>query len=40
VWLVRRYLPGEGLAVGAYTANGPMVGIGGGVTEQIDSWEN
>jgi hypothetical protein len=40
VWLVRRYLPGEGVAAGAYTATGPMVGIAGGATEQIDSWEN
>lgn len=39
VWLVRKYLPGAGLEAGAYVESGPMVGIAGGASELIDSWE-
>jgi hypothetical protein len=40
VWFVRKYLPGSGVEAGAYVESGPMVGIAGGTSEQIESWEH
>ena len=40
VWLVRRYLPGTGVSAAAYVETGPMLGIAGGASELIDSWEH
>ena len=40
VWLVRKYLPGSGMEVGAYVQTGAMIGIAGGATENVDSWEH
>lgn len=40
VWLVRKYQPGSGLEAAAYVETGPMLGIAGGATELIDSWEH
>ena len=40
VWFIRKYLPGSGMEAGAYTESGPMVGIAGGSSEQIENWEH
>ena len=40
VWLVRKYLPGSGMEAGAYVQTGAMIGIAGGATENVDSWEH
>ena len=40
VWLVRKYLPGAGMEAGAYVQTGAMIGIAGGTTEKVDSWEH
>lgn len=40
VWFIRKYLAGSGMEAGAYVASGPMIGVAGGASELIDSWEH
>ena len=40
VWFIRKYLPGTGMEAAAYVESGPMIGIAGGASELIESWEN
>ena len=40
VYFVRKYLPGTGIEAGAYVSVGAMIGIAGGSSEHIESWQN